>query len=81
MTHKLEDSSVLIHIFNTQSYNRYSYTINNPLKYTDPDGNFFLAFLAAAITKTIVTNKAVYAMRSTMLPCPPVMVSIEPRLS
>jgi hypothetical protein len=58
MTHKLEDSSVLIPIFNTQSYNRYSYTINNPLKYTDPDGNFFLAFLAAAITKTIVTNIA-----------------------
>ena len=44
--------------YNTQSYNRYSYTINNPLKYTDPDGNFFLAFLAAAITKTIVTNIA-----------------------
>jgi hypothetical protein len=44
--------------YNTQSYNRYSYTINNPLKYTDPDGNFFLAFLAVAITKTIVTNIA-----------------------
>jgi hypothetical protein len=27
-------------------------------QYTDPDGNFFLAFLAAAITKTIVTNIA-----------------------
>jgi RHS repeat-associated protein len=24
--------------YNTQSYNRYSYTINNPLKYTDPTG-------------------------------------------
>lgn len=24
--------------FNTQSYNRYSYVINNPLKYTDPSG-------------------------------------------
>ena len=44
--------------YNTQSYNRYSYTINNPLEYTHPDGNFFLAFLAAAITKTIVTNIA-----------------------
>jgi len=29
----------------TQSYNRYSYAWNNPLKYTDPDGNF--AMLAA----------------------------------
>ncbi len=26
---------------NTQSYNRYSYVLNNPLKYTDPSGYFF----------------------------------------
>lgn len=26
---------------NLQSYNRYSYVINNPLKYTDPSGYFF----------------------------------------
>ncbi|OIR25173.1 hypothetical protein BGC33_05595 [Bathymodiolus thermophilus thioautotrophic gill symbiont] len=42
--------------YNTQSYNRYSYTINNPLKYTDPDGYFFTAFIAAAITKAIVVS-------------------------
>lgn len=28
--------------FNTQSYNRYSYCINNPLGHTDPSGDFFL---------------------------------------
>ena len=27
--------------YNTQSYNRYSYVLNNPLKYTDPSGYFF----------------------------------------
>jgi RHS repeat-associated protein len=27
---------------NTQSYNRYSYCVNNPLKYTDPSGNVFV---------------------------------------
>ncbi|KAF0203985.1 MAG: RHS repeat-associated core domain-containing [Bacteroidetes bacterium] len=26
----------------TQSYNRYSYCLNNPLKYTDPSGDFFV---------------------------------------
>lgn len=27
--------------YSTQSYNRYSYVMNNPLKYTDPSGQFF----------------------------------------
>ena len=27
---------------NTQSYNRYSYCLNNPLKYTDPSGEAFV---------------------------------------
>lgn len=27
---------------NTQNFNRYSYCLNNPLKYTDPDGNYAL---------------------------------------
>lgn len=33
---------------NTQSYNRYSYVLNNPLAYTDPSG-YFLNFLLAAV--------------------------------
>ncbi|AYQ56557.1 hypothetical protein MS2017_0835 [Bathymodiolus thermophilus thioautotrophic gill symbiont] len=28
--------------YNTQSYNRYSYVLNNPLKYTDPSGFWFM---------------------------------------
>ena len=31
----------------SQSFNRYSYCLNNPLKYTDPDGNIFFSILSA----------------------------------
>ena len=35
---------------NTQSFNRYSYCLNNPLKYTDPSGNYaFIDDLIAAV--------------------------------
>ena len=35
---------------NSQSFNRYSYCINNPLKYTDPTGQFFqIGFIGAAL--------------------------------
>lgn len=34
-----------------QNYNRYSYCLNNPLKYTDPSGKFaILPFLSAVVT-------------------------------
>ena len=29
---------------NSQNFNRYAYCLNNPLKYTDPDGEWFLTF-------------------------------------
>jgi RHS repeat-associated protein len=34
---------------NTQNYNRYSYVLNNPLKYTDPSGEFWHIVIGAAI--------------------------------
>ena len=40
---------------NLQNYNRYSYVLNNPLKYTDPSGNEILTIMAtifAAAHKT-----------------------------
>ena len=33
----------------TQSFNRYAYCLNNPLKYTDPDGEFWNLIIGAAI--------------------------------
>ena len=43
--------------FNSQSYNRFSYCINNPLRFTDPSGEFFWlpVIIGAAIYGTINT--------------------------
>ncbi|THF48561.1 hypothetical protein E6C50_14865, partial [Flavobacterium supellecticarium] len=35
--------------YNTQNYNRYGYCWNNPLKYTDPDGEFIHLIIGAVI--------------------------------
>ena len=34
---------------NTQNYNRYGYVLNNPLKYTDPSGEYGLATVAIGV--------------------------------
>lgn len=45
---------------NTQSYNRYSYVLNNPLVYTDPSGyNFFRKVVAPFANLPPVTSDAV----------------------
>ena len=38
---------------NSQSFNRYSYCLNNPLKYTDPDGEFLHLIFGAIIGGTV----------------------------
>lgn len=40
--------------FNTQSLNRYTYVINNPLAYTDPSGYLKLGRLLKRVVKTVV---------------------------
>ena len=59
MNHRVYDSSIGRFLSpdnyvqlpeNSQSFNRYSYCINNPLKYTDPTGQFFqIGFIGAAL--------------------------------
>ena len=38
---------------NTQNFNRYGYVYNNPLKYTDPTGEFFLGTIFTAVFSAI----------------------------
>lgn len=42
----------------TQSYNRYSYVVNNPIRYRDPSGYFFVDFIVAAVGAFVVGNAA-----------------------
>lgn len=41
---------------NTQSLNRYSYCLNNPLKYVDKDGNLFFLFTPFAMVYNTIYN-------------------------
>jgi RHS repeat-associated protein len=58
---------------NSQSFNRYTYVINNPLSLTDPSGNFFgMPFIASAIFSAIA-SKAFEPLLG-MLPGPLAMI-------
>jgi RHS repeat-associated protein len=39
----------------TQNFNRYAYCLNNPLVYTDPDGEFFIPMLVGSAI-SVITN-------------------------
>jgi RHS repeat-associated protein len=52
--------------FNAQNYNRYSYCLNNPLKYTDPDGESF--WLVAATIYTLFFTDFGYDIQKTISP-------------
>jgi RHS repeat-associated protein len=57
----LSPDPVLAQADNTQAYNKYSYVNNNPLKFTDPSGNFIeygaLALFAVGNTATHLLNR------------------------
>ncbi|MEJ1363512.1 MAG: RHS repeat-associated core domain-containing protein [Candidatus Sedimenticola sp. (ex Thyasira tokunagai)] len=49
--------------YNSQSYNRYSYALNNPLKYTDPSGYFFKALFKALDKIHKIFSPVTYAIQ------------------
>jgi RHS repeat-associated protein len=42
--------------YNSQSYNRYSYVMNNPLKYTDPSGDMWYVTAIGAAVSGVIGN-------------------------
>jgi RHS repeat-associated protein len=51
----------------TQNYNRYSYAYNNPLKYSDPSGNFIIPFMVIAIVAVLVAGAINVALHSKQI--------------
>ena len=53
--------------YNTQNYNRYGYVLNNPLKYTDPSGEFILV---AAVMIGVGVGLATYTLTALLADVP-----------
>ena len=51
--------------YNLQSYNRYSYVMNNPLGYSDPSGYWSLSKFVKAVTKAVTS-----IVKTTYIPTP-----------
>ena len=52
----LSPDSYVQSTYNTQSYNRYSYCLNNPLIYTDIDGYSWISNLGKKVVKFVITT-------------------------
>ena len=55
--------------FNTQNYNRYSYVLNNPLKYNDPSGEV-IPQLAVAVIIGVGIAMATYTLTALLADVP-----------
>ena len=57
--------------YSSQSFNRYSYCMNNPLKYVDPDGEFWWIVAAGLVSGAI--NLGIKAYKKGVPLCPPLL--------
>ena len=59
--------SIVPNFANPQSLNRYSYTINNPLRYVDSNGHFFLEILIGALIGAAIGGTTAAIMQQNVL--------------
>lgn len=50
----VQPDTIIQDLYNPQNLNRYSYVINNPLRYTDPTGNFYLRGFAGGVSNILL---------------------------
>jgi RHS repeat-associated protein len=64
---------------NPQNRNRYAYTLNNPLKYTDPTGHCGQPTDSAAETRACeqIANDLTKSLSENLISCRPVLVRLE----
>ena len=51
----ISPDNVVQNMMNSQCLNRYSYCLNNPLRYVDPSGHSFLGSICKAVVKVVTT--------------------------